>query len=129
MWSTPKWKSVVDHPCAELFFWSLPPNSTALLEKAPLSSLMYLIPRDSPTSVYRTNIHWAVAKLALFFHFLHVCRCPLPAPTFYWRALTTVMSHYSTAEHTVLTNEFDLKMHKIEQINTKLSTECEYLEY
>ncbi len=47
-------------------------------------------------------------------------------PLHFIGVMTTVMSHYSTAAHTVLMNTFDLKMHKIEQINTKLSTECEY---
>ncbi len=126
MWSTPNWYIVVDHPCVELFFWSLPPNSTALSEKAPLSLSMYLIPRDSHISVYRTKINWALAKLAHFFYFVHLCRWPLPAPTFYRRVLTTVTSHYSPSPHTVLMNAFDLKMHKMEQINTTLSTECEY---
>ncbi len=126
MWSTPTWYIVVDYPCVELFFWSLPPNSTALSKKAPLSLSEYLIPRDNHIIVYRTKIHWAVAMLAHFFHFVHVCQCPLPAPKFYWRVLTTVTLHYSTEAHMVLMNEFDLKMHKIEQINTNLSTECEY---
>ncbi len=39
-WSSPKWYIVMDHPCAELCFWNLLPNSTALSEKAPLSLSM-----------------------------------------------------------------------------------------
>ncbi len=43
---------VVDYLCAELFFWSLPPNSIALPEKAPQSLSMYLIPRNNHISIY-----------------------------------------------------------------------------
>ncbi len=85
------WYIVVDHPCAELFFWSLPPNLTALSEKGSLSLSVYLNPRDNHISIYRTKIHWAVAKLAHFF--------TLSIPHFqllhFIGALTTMTSYYS----------------------------------
>ncbi len=119
----------MDHPCAELFFWSLPPNSTALAEKASLFLSVDLIPRDNHISVYKTTIHRAVVKLALFFILSMFVDAPLSAPTFYWRSLTTVMSHYSTTAHTFCTlfmSQINLKMYTNEHIIAKLYCEFKY---
>ncbi len=54
---------------------------------------------------------------------------PFPAPTFYWRALTTVMSHYSSVAHTfcmLFMSQINLKMHINEQIIAKLYGEFKY---
>ncbi len=87
----------MDHPCVELFFWSLPPNSTALSKNAPL----YLIPRDNHISLYRTKIQWVGAKLAYFFHFVSVLDDPFLAPTFYWCVLWLLSHHTTPLQHTL----------------------------
>ncbi len=99
----PRWYIVVDHPCVELFFVSLPPISSALSEKAPLSLSVYLIPRDNHISVYRTKIHWEVAKFAHLFSLCQFFRWPLDIQYILLaRAVTTVTSHYSHSSTNIL---------------------------
>ncbi len=63
-----------------IFLKPAPKFNCTITEKAPLSLSMYLIPRENHISVYKTKIHWVVAKLAHFFHFVHLCWCPLSSP-------------------------------------------------
>ncbi len=54
---------------------------------------------------------------------------PFPAPTFYWQALTTMTSHYSTAAHTfclLFMSQIYLNIHINEHIIAKLYGEFKY---
>ncbi len=98
-WSTPTWYIVVDHPCKELFFWSLPPNSTALSEKALLSLSVYLIPRDKSYQCLQNKNPLSGCKISTFFKF---CTClSMPHSSPYILLVRTdycdvTLLHYST---------------------------------
>ncbi len=116
--------------CGTIFL-KPPPTSTALSEKAPFSLLMYLISSDNHISVYRTNIHWAVAKLSHFFHFVSFWDDSFPAPTFYWRTLWLPWRHttplqYTLTVHCLWVMQINLKLHINEQIIAKLCGEFKY---
>ncbi len=111
-------------------FWSLPPNSTSLSEKVPLSLSMYLIPRDNHISVYRTKIHRAVAKFSKFFSLCPCLSMPPFQPLHFIGACWLLWHHTTpTAAQTfcmLFMNQIDLKMHINEQIIIKIYGEFEY---
>ncbi len=69
-------------------------------------------------------------KVSIFFSFCQCFRWPFSSPYILMaRAVTTVMSHYSTAVHTFLTlfmSQFNFKMHINEQIIAKWCGDFKY---
>ncbi len=105
---------VVDHPCAEQFFCKPPPKFICTIREGSIHFISVLNSKRQSYQCLQNKNPLSGCKVSTFFHFVSFSDDPFLAPTFYWCALTTVTSHYSTAAQTfciLFMNQIDLKMH------------------